>query len=129
MKVFCLNMKRDKLYNRIDKRVEEMFEQGLVNEVKRLLKKNLSKTAACPIGINELKGYFAGVYGQDAAKYFIKRNSRRYAKRQLTWFRKDKRIKWVNIKEMDKPKEIAKKIFMRITSQAHQHIRKERAAH
>jgi tRNA dimethylallyltransferase len=111
VKVFCLNMKRDKLYNRIDKRVEEMFERGLVNEVKRLLKKNLSKTAACAIGINEIKGYFAGIYGQDVAKYFMKRNSRRYAKRQLTWFRKDNRIKWVNIKEMDKPKEIAIRIW------------------
>ncbi|MCX5705443.1 MAG: tRNA (adenosine(37)-N6)-dimethylallyltransferase MiaA [Candidatus Omnitrophica bacterium] len=122
IKIFCLDIKREELYKRIDERVDRMFKQGLVNEARRLLKKNLSKTAACAIGLNELKGYFAGIYGQDVAKHFMKRNSRRYAKRQLTWFRKDKSIQWVKIKEMDKPKEITKKILMKITSQTHQHI-------
>jgi tRNA dimethylallyltransferase len=114
VKVFCLNMKRDALYQRINERVERMFKQGLLNEVKKLLKKNLSKTAACAIGINQLKAYFSGVNSLDIARCFIKRDSRHYAKRQLTWFRKDKRINWINIKETDKPKEIATRIWKKL---------------
>lgn len=114
VRVFCLNMKRQKLYQIIDERVERMFRHGLLKEAKKLLKKNLSKTAACAIGINQLKGYFSGAYGLDMAENFIKRDSRHYAKRQLTWFRKDKRINWINIRETDKPTEVATKIWKKL---------------
>lgn len=93
--IFCLNMEREKLYRRIDARVDKMFKNGLLQEVKKLLKLKLSKTARYAIGIQELKGYLDGKYDLEEAKRLIKRNSRHYAKRQLTWFRKDKRIKWV----------------------------------
>ncbi len=93
--IFGLNMDRKKLYIKIDERVDKMFRKGLVCEVKKLLKSKLSKTASCAIGIKELKGYFDGMYDLAAAKRLIKRNTRNYAKRQLTWFRKDKRIKWI----------------------------------
>ncbi|MCX5706334.1 MAG: tRNA (adenosine(37)-N6)-dimethylallyltransferase MiaA [Candidatus Omnitrophica bacterium] len=114
IKVFCLNMKRDKLYQRIDQRVERMFKQGLICEVKRLLKKRLSRTASCAIGIKELKGYFLGQYDLAEAKRLIQRNSRHYAKRQLTWFRKDKRIDWVNLSGNDKPIKIAKRLWKKL---------------
>lgn len=109
--IFGLNTNREKLYKIIDERVEKMFKRGLVREVKRLLKTKLSKTASCAIGIKELKGYFDGAYGLEEAKRQIKRNTRHYAKRQLTRFRKDKRIRWININEKNKPQEIARKIW------------------
>ncbi len=92
IKIFGLNMSREKLYQKIEERVERMFAHGLVGEVERLLKSKLSKTATYAIGLKELKGYFDNLYGLDEAKRMVKRNTRLYAKRQLTWFRKDKKI-------------------------------------
>lgn len=114
IEVFCLNMDREVLYKKIDKRVEEMFKAGLLKEVKGLLKKKLSKTSCYAIGINELKGYFEGKYDLEEAKRLMKRNSRHYAKRQLTWFRKDKRTKWVNIKDKDTPSKIAGRLWKKL---------------
>lgn len=96
VRIFGLNMERDKLYQRIDVRVDKMFKDGLLREVKKLLKLKLSKTARYAIGLQELKGYLEGLYDLEEAKRLIKRNSRHYAKRQLTWFCKDKRIKWID---------------------------------
>lgn len=112
IKIFCLSMNRAKLYEKIDERVEKMFKQGLTNEVKRLLKKKLSKTACFAIGINELRGYFEGLYDLDEAKRLIKRNTRHYAKSQLTWFRREKRALWINIKNQETPKEIARRLSL-----------------
>lgn len=97
IKIFCLTMSRDRLYKRIDERVDKMFKNGLMGEAKRLFKLKLSRTASCAIGLRELKGHFDGQYDLEEAKRLMKRNTRRYAKRQLTWFRKDARIKWVNV--------------------------------
>jgi tRNA dimethylallyltransferase len=114
IKVFGLNMPRDKLYQKIEERVERMFTNGLVDEVKLLLKLNLSKTAAYAIGIKELKGYLEGLYELEEAKCLIKRNTRLYAKRQLTWFKKDKRINWINIGDKEKPLATANRILKRL---------------
>ncbi len=111
IKIFALDMDRDTLYQRIDARVDKMFASGLVKEVKNLLKLRLSRTAACAIGIRELKGYFSGKYDIEEARGLIKKNSRNYAKRQLTWFRKDKRIQWIKIKNKQTPQDIARKIW------------------
>lgn len=111
IKIFCLNMKRANLYKRIDARVEGMFKSGLIREVKRLLKYRLSKTASCAIGIRELKGFLDGAYDLDEAKRLVKRNTRQYAKRQLTWFRKDKRIRWIEVCEKERPADVAKRIW------------------
>jgi len=110
VKIFCLNMEKDLLYARIQKRVEKMLKQGLVGEVRKLLERKLSRTAAYAIGIKELKGYLEGNYGLEQAKQEMARNSCLYAKRQLTWFRKDKRIKWIEINEKDNPGIIANRI-------------------
>jgi tRNA dimethylallyltransferase len=115
VKIFGLNSKRQFLYDIIDQRVDKMFNSGLINEVKCLLKHKLSRTAKCAIGIRELEGYFAGLYSLVEARRLMQRNSRHYAKRQLTWFRKDKRIKWINVGPGEKPVEVANKIIQKIS--------------
>jgi tRNA dimethylallyltransferase len=97
VEIFCINRPRQELYRRINQRVDKMFKKGLVKEVEYLLKGRLSKTASCAIGIAEIKDYLAGRCSLKEAKDLIKRHTRQYAKRQLTWFRKDKRITWINI--------------------------------
>ena len=94
-----LNMDRSILYSRINNRVEEMFKDGLVEEVESLLNmgydENLVSMKA--IGYKEIIPYIKGEIGLDETKDLLKRNTRRYAKRQLTWFRRDKRIKWIDV--------------------------------
>jgi tRNA dimethylallyltransferase len=115
VQIFCLNMPRERLYRNINMRVDEMFEKGLITEVRRLLKKQLSRTAGCAIGIKELGGYFDAACSLEEAKELMKRNTRRYAKRQLTWFRKDKRITWIKIKDTDSPKRIAQRLWKKLS--------------
>ncbi|MBM3244557.1 MAG: tRNA (adenosine(37)-N6)-dimethylallyltransferase MiaA [Candidatus Omnitrophica bacterium] len=110
LKIFCLNIERNKLYRRIEARVEKMFKSGLVAEVKRLLKLRLSKTSRWAIGVREVKGYLEGLYDLEEAKRQIKRSSCLYAKRQLTWFRQDKRIKWIEVADKETPASIANRI-------------------
>jgi len=114
IKIFCLNMERRKLYQRIEDRLERMFSVGLVNEVRRLLRLKLSKTASCAIGVKEIKGYLEGLYDLEEAKRLLQRNTCLYAKRQLTWFRKDKHIKWINISDKEKPQAVAIKIWKKL---------------
>ncbi|MCM8831240.1 MAG: tRNA (adenosine(37)-N6)-dimethylallyltransferase MiaA [Candidatus Omnitrophica bacterium] len=97
IKIYGLNTERKLLYDKINKRVERMFEEGLVDEVKNLLKLNLSLTAKKLIGINEVKGFLEEKYDLEYAKELIKKNTRHFAKRQLTWFKKEKRINWIDV--------------------------------
>ncbi len=98
-----LNMDRPILYSRINNRVEEMFQNGLVEEVENLLNmgydENLVSMKA--IGYKEIIPYIKGKIDLEETKEILKRNTRRYAKRQLTWFRRDKRIKWLDVGEFD----------------------------
>jgi len=119
VRIFCLNMERDKLYSRIEKRIDTMFNQGLLAEVRRLLKLKLSKTAQSAIGIRGLKGYFAGLCDLDKAKSLMKKDTRNYAKRQLTWFRKDKRIEWLEVRDKETPASVANKIYKKLTRNTH----------
>ena len=89
-----MNKDREELYRDINRRVEDMFTQGLLNEVKTALTSKPSLTCRQAIGIKEIQGYLEGKYDLEYAKELIKKNTRNYAKRQLTWFRKDKRIIW-----------------------------------
>lgn len=101
---FGLNWERDTLYNRIEKRVDEMIVDGLVEEVDSILKMGYSETlnSLNSVGYNEIIAHFKNEISLEEAISLIKRNTRRYAKRQLTWFRKDKRIRWFDIKnELD----------------------------
>ncbi|MFN3135364.1 MAG: tRNA (adenosine(37)-N6)-dimethylallyltransferase MiaA, partial [Candidatus Kryptonium sp.] len=96
-----LNWDRKKLYKRIEERVEQMIKNGLIEEVKHLRElgydKNLNSLQT--VGYKEVFDYLDGLITYDQMIYLIKRNSRRYAKRQLTWFRQDKRIIWVDVDE------------------------------
>ncbi len=93
--ILGLDLPQEKLDQRINQRVDKMFRRGLVKEVKKLLRLKLSKTGRYAIGISEIKGYLDGLYSLDQAKELIKKNTRHYARRQMTWFRKDKRIRWI----------------------------------
>lgn len=88
---------RQELYDRINARVDEMVREGLYDEVKRLLDAGLSPecTAMQAIGYKEPAAYFAGKMSMDEATELIKLSSRRYAKRQLTWLRRDEDIFWL----------------------------------
>ena len=101
IKIFALNRPRDELYGKINQRTQEMFDQGLIEEVKGLSDAKMSLTAQSIIGIREVQGYLAQQYDLQRAQELIQRNTRRYAKRQLTWFRKDKRLRWIMISEND----------------------------
>jgi tRNA dimethylallyltransferase len=97
IKIFGLNKERKELYNDIDERVENMFRQGLLEEVKALLNSKLGLTSREAIGLKELKGYLDGECSLEEAKELIKKNTRNYARRQLTWFCRDKRIVWIDV--------------------------------
>jgi len=92
-----LKVPRQKLYRRINERVNEMLRKGLMEETKQLLSKgyNFSLPAFSAIGYREMKDYLEGKLTLEIALNKIKKASRNFAKRQMTWFKKDKRIKWV----------------------------------
>ncbi|MBQ2756587.1 MAG: tRNA (adenosine(37)-N6)-dimethylallyltransferase MiaA [Oscillospiraceae bacterium] len=85
---------REKLYERINKRVDMMLERGLVDELKELVQHGFSATAAQAIGYKELYGWLNGEMSFEQAVEELKRGTRRYAKRQLTWFRKNTDVNW-----------------------------------
>jgi tRNA dimethylallyltransferase len=90
-----INAERDVIYNRINQRVDIMIEQGLLNEVQKLLPfKNLNPLNT--VGYKELFNYLDGNYDLDFSISEIKKNTRRFAKRQLTWFRKNQDTLWVD---------------------------------
>lgn len=93
-----LTCNRDVLYERINKRVDEMFEQGLLEEVKSFYDAGIdSKALKTAIGYKELYSYFDGDITLEEAKELIKKRSRNYAKRQYTWFNNQMDIKWFDV--------------------------------
>ena len=86
---------RQKLYERINIRVDEMIKNGLIEEAEDVLKMGYNSTGAKAIGYKELEPYFRGIITLDEAVENLKRETRRYAKRQLTWFRRDEKIVWL----------------------------------
>lgn len=96
--MFCIDYDRRILYDRINKRVDIMLEEGLLDEVKGLMERGYTTAlnSMKAIGYKELIAYFSGGTSLDEAVELIKQSSRRYAKRQLTWFRRDKRIIWLD---------------------------------
>ena len=88
---------RQKLYNRINQRVDLMIENGLLKEAESVLCSDLSYTSVKAIGYKELEPYFNGKKSLDECIENLKRQTRRYAKRQLTWFKRDTEIQWLYI--------------------------------
>lgn len=110
---YVLNMNREKLYERINYRVDLMIEAGLLEEVIRLEKEGYTTDMQSMkgIGYKELLQYLHGEVSKEKAIENIKQFSRNYAKRQLTWFRKDPRVKWVDKDDFSNDKDIAKFII------------------
>ena len=101
-KIFGLAIERSELYKNINDRVDEMFKKGIAGEIKKLSKKTLSMTAGKALGYSEVLGYLKGRYSLEEAKELLKKNTRHFAKRQLTWFRPDSRIRWLSFKDLYK---------------------------
>ena len=99
--IIVLNRERSHLYKRIDMRVDLMIKEGLEDEVKKLLSMGYTKDLISMqgIGYKEIIKYLDGEYSYDEAIEIIKRDSRRYAKRQLTWFRRYKDAMWFDLDE------------------------------
>jgi len=91
-----------------------MFAKGLVEEVKELSKKGIGKTASQALGIKEVLSYLKGEETVQEAENKLAQHTRNFAKRQLTWFKKDKRIEWIDIDGLT-PSDTAKKIYKQIS--------------
>lgn len=100
---FVLNDERSHLYKRIDARVDKMIEDGLEAEVRRLKEMGCTKdmVAMQGIGYKEMLSYLDGSYSLEEAVYIIKRETRHFAKRQITWFKRERDVIWLNKNEFD----------------------------
>lgn len=100
---FVLNDDRDKIYKNIETRVDLMLKEGLIEEVKVLHGKGYTKDMVSMqgLGYKEILDYLNGEISLDRAVYLIKRDTRHFAKRQLTWFRREKEVTWINKSDFD----------------------------
>ncbi len=108
-----LTLPREELYAKLDARVEKMLEAGLLEEIKAILAKGYSPELKPlkTIGYKQMTAYLLGKLDFSEAKRLMKRDTRRYAKRQLTWFKKDPEVKWFHPQEKEKMLEEAKKFL------------------
>lgn len=99
--LIILSRNRDELYDRINKRVDMLVEEGLFEEVSKLMSMGLTENdiSMKGIGYKEIIGYFHGNYDRNEAIDLIKKNTRHFAKRQITWFKRYDEAKWLNISE------------------------------
>ena len=100
---FVLNMPREKLYKNIDRRVDDMIENGLVDEVRGLSEMGCTEDMVSMkgLGYKEILRFLNGDISLDEAVYTIKRDTRHFAKRQLTWFKRERDVIWINKDEFD----------------------------
>lgn len=107
---YALEMQRDLLYDRINKRVDLMLEEGLIDEVKNLMSNGITKEnqSMQAIGYKEIIKYLEGEWDYDFAIDKLKQFSRNYAKRQLTWFRNDSNVKMIDVNEFNNVSEVVK---------------------
>ena len=117
LEYYVLTMDRAALYNRINQRVDIMLKNGLVEEVENLKAMGYSKhmQSMKGIGYKEILSYLEGETTLEEAVELIKKGSRNYAKRQLTWFRKDPRVKWINKDEFHSDDEVAEYIISQLS--------------
>ena len=104
---YVLNMDREKLYSRVNLRVDIMVENGLIAEVTKLKEMGYNKelNSMQGIGYKEIRDYVDGVYDLDTAIETLKKNTRNFAKRQITWFKREKEVVWLNHEEFDNDKD------------------------
>jgi len=115
---FGLVLKRDALYRRIEQRVDAMIAAGLVDEVRRLAEREIDPMLPSMqgLGYREMLGHLRGDYGFDEAVELLKKNTRRFAKRQYTWFGADSRIEWIDVQAMT-AREVSKTIKERLSDE------------
>ncbi len=113
---FVLNDDRSKLYDRIDRRIDIMLEQGLEAEVRQLVSEGYSRDLVSMqgLGYKEIIDYIQGRCSFDEAVYTLKRDTRHFAKRQITWFKREKQVTWVNKKEYDSESSILEYMMNRL---------------
>lgn len=113
----CLMRERGELYERIEKRVDRMIEMGFVDEVQRLLEMGYSRdlNSMKGIGYRELAAYLNGEITLDEAVNLIKRRTREYARRQIIWFRRDKRLVWINAATIRSAEDLAAEAIKALT--------------
>jgi len=112
-KQFGLNWDRKILYENIEKRVDWMIKKGLIYEVKNILEMGYNKNfnSLNTVGYKEIIQYLDGIISLERAIELIKRNTRHYAKRQLTWFKKDKRIHWFELENLSELDQVVEEII------------------
>lgn len=108
VKIGLTASERQFIYDRINMRVDLMVQAGILDEAKYILSKDIGTTASKAIGYKEFVPYFNGEDSLSSCKEVLKRETRRYAKRQLTWFRRDKEINWIEIDKNSKEEIICK---------------------
>lgn len=113
---FVLNDDRSKLYDRIDRRIDIMLEQGLEAEVRQLVSEGYSRELVSMqgLGYKEIIDYIQGRCSFDEAVYTLKRDTRHFAKRQITWFKREKQVTWVNKNEYDSESSILEYMMNRL---------------
>ena len=113
LKIMCITRERTDIYRRINERVEMMFDKGLVDEVQSLLDnpRGLSKQAKQALGYKEVIQYLDGELTLDGTKDMVKLNTRRFAKRQMTWFRGFPDIQWLEAEEHEESELISEEII------------------
>ena len=113
---YGLNWEREILYKNIETRVDKMIEDGLIDEVSNLINKyDKSLNSLNTVGYKEIIEFLENKISKERAVELIKRNTRRYAKRQLTWFRKDEHIKWIDISSLSEIEKVSSEIIKHIT--------------
>jgi len=112
-----LTRERDALYRRIDARVDEQLAKGLVAETQRLLRQGYDRRLGSMkgLGYRQIAGYVAGDYSYEEAVRLLKRDTRHFAKRQLTWFRKEPGLVWLTIEETDTVEHVTARIAELVT--------------
>ncbi len=115
---FVLNDDRQKLYERIDRRVDKMLECGLLDEVRGLIARglDLSYVSMQGLGYKEIYRYLSGEISLDEAVYILKRDTRHFAKRQLTWFRREKDVVYIDRSELKTEDKMLDKILEELKS-------------
>ena len=100
---FVLNDEREKLYQRIEQRIDEMLENGLIEEVKALKRRGCTKDMVSMqgLGYKEILSYLDGEYSLEEAVYILKRDTRHFAKRQITWFKREHDVIWLEKPEFE----------------------------
>ncbi len=111
--IIGLRRDREDLYQQINHRVDEMVDSGLVEEVERLLRRGYHEDLPSMrgLGYRQVVGYLKGKYSLQEAIALVKRDTRHYAKRQMTWFRKECHVRWVDLAPRDEAQKVAEKVL------------------